>query len=97
MSDSFDSSFYLPSSTYQDSTANDPDEKQRRISLQPEHLDTEYDQKDITKDDLSRDGLEYTPLNYHWFYDTYVADKQSWKAFSYKDSALLETVYMKNL
>ena len=97
MSDSFDSSFYLPTSTNQDSSASEPDEKQPRISQQPDQLDMGDDQNDLAKNDLGQDELEYTPLNYHWFYDAYVADKQIWKPFSYKDSALLESAYMKNL
>lgn len=39
--------------------------------------------------------VQYKPLNYHWFYTTYVADKLVWQPTSYKDSNDLENIYKK--
>jgi hypothetical protein len=46
---------------------------------------------------LINETIDYTPLDYHWFYVNHVQDKKVWLPMSFKDSASLERAYTQNM
>lgn len=86
MAENFDTMFYLPvSDTNSNPEASSP-------NLKPDDEPTLNDEAIIITE-----KIEYKPLNYHWFYTGYLADKPIWLPMSYKDSNNLEIFYLKNM
>lgn len=92
MTESFDNLFYLPVSESPPTT---------EIKLDDDNdLPTE---PKLTNEPNANEGsintlelIEYQPLNYHWFYTSYLLDKLIWLPLSFKDSNKLEQVYTDN-
>jgi len=41
--------------------------------------------------------IKYKPIDYHWFYTSYVSERLVWLPMSFRDSNKLESVYVKNI
>jgi len=79
----------------------------RSISLDNPLSETENDEKNLASSTNETDTalnesivdietIQYKPLEYHWFYTGYLADKLIWIPLSYKDSKNLEKIYTQN-
>lgn len=64
---------------------------------QSESTDSYLDSYEDANPMITTEANVYKPVNYHWFYTSYTANKLVWLALSNKDSTNLEDVYMKNI
>ena len=82
-----DSNFQnIPLSESSDSVTDKPTEK--KLKTEPQTI--------INEPIIDTETIQYKPLEYHWFYTTYLTDKLLWIPMSYKDSTNLEKIYKKN-
>lgn len=46
---------------------------------------------------INSEIIKYKPIDYHWFYTSYVSERVIWLPMSFKDSKNLEAVYKTNI
>lgn len=92
MMNEVDDSFY--SSSVPPSPSKSPEIKRSTSELD---LDNYSDSIQVDDPLINNEKIQYSPIEYHWFYTIISTERLIWLPFSFKDSSILENVYSENL